>query len=89
MALGAQPGGVVRLVLTRVALLVGIGVIVGGAATLATARFVSTLLYGLQPRDPLTLGLAIVVLGTIGALAGWLPAWRASRIDPARVLRDG
>ena len=89
MALGAQPGGVVRLVLARVALLVAAGVVVGGIATLVTARFVSTLLYGLQPRDPLTIGTAILVLGTIGALAGWLPAWRASRIDPARVLRDG
>ena len=89
MALGAQPGGVVRLVLRRVALLVAAGIVVGGAATLATARFVSALLYGLQPRDPLTLVAAVLVLGTIGALAGWLPAWRASRIDPARVLRDG
>jgi predicted permease len=89
MALGAQPGGVVRLVLRRVALLVAAGVVVGGAATLATARFVSTLLYGLQPRDPVTLTGAVLVLGTIGVVAGWLPAWRASRIDPARVLRDG
>jgi ABC-type antimicrobial peptide transport system permease subunit len=47
------------------------------------------LLYGLPPRDPLTMTAAAVVLGAIGALAGGIPAWRASRIDPARVLRDG
>ncbi len=89
MALGAEPRGVIGLVLRRVALLVAAGVVVGSAATLATARFVSSLLYGLQPRDPLTLVAAALALATIGALAGWLPAWRASRIDPARVLRDG
>jgi ABC-type lipoprotein release transport system permease subunit len=50
---------------------------------------VSTLLYGLQPRDPLTLVATAVVRGGIGAMAGWLPARRASGIDPARVLRDG
>jgi len=89
MALGAEPRGVIGLVLRRVALLVLAGVVTGSAATLAAARFVSSLLYGLQPRDPLTLVAAAIVLATIGALAGWLPAWRASRIDPARVLRDG
>ncbi len=89
MALGAAPGGVVRLVLRRVAILVALGVVVGCAVSLWAARFVATLLYGLEPRDPLTLVAATAVLGTIGALAGWLPARRASRIDPARVLRDG
>jgi len=89
MALGAAPGGVVRLVLRRVAILVTLGVIVGGGISLWAARFVTTLLYGLQPRDPLTLVAAAAVLGAIGALAGWIPARRASRIDPARVLREG
>jgi ABC-type antimicrobial peptide transport system permease subunit len=45
-------------------------------------------LYGLQPRDPATLTLAAIVLASVGALAGWMPARRASRIDPARVLRE-
>jgi predicted permease len=89
MALGAAPGGVVRLVLRRVAILVGLGVIVGTAVSLWAGRFVATLLYGLEPRDPFTVVAAAAVLGTIGALAGWLPARRASRVDPARVLRDG
>ena len=66
MALGAAPGGV----------------ILGSVVSLWVARFVTTLLYGLQPRDPLTLAGAAAMLGAIGALAGWLPAWRASRHAP-------
>jgi putative ABC transport system permease protein len=89
MALGAAPVGVIRLVLGRVALLVIAGVLVGGAASLITAKYVATLLYGLEPRDPLTFAGAAVILASIGALAGWLPARRASRIDPARALREG
>jgi ABC-type antimicrobial peptide transport system permease subunit len=49
----------------------------------------SSLIYGLQPRDPSTLATAAVVLAAIGTIAGYLPARRASRIDPARVLREG
>jgi ABC-type antimicrobial peptide transport system permease subunit len=79
---------VVRLVLSRVSLLVGAGVLVGAGLSLWASRFVATLLYGLQPGDPVTFASAIVVLAGVGALAGWIPAFRASRIDPAQVLRD-
>ena len=89
MALGAAPGGVVRMVLRRVAMLVGVGVLVGAGVSVWASRFVATLLYGLEPRDPLTLVGAALVLSLIGALAGWIPARRAARIDPARVLREG
>ena len=89
LALGAAPGRVIGLVLRRVGVLVGAGVVVGGTVSWILARFVATLLYGLQPHDPLTLAGAAMILGAIGALAGWLPARRASRIDPARVLREG
>jgi ABC-type antimicrobial peptide transport system permease subunit len=88
MALGAAPGGVVRLVLSRVAVLVGGGVLAGVALSLWAARFVETLLFGMKPRDPVTLIGAASVLAAVGALAGWLPASRASRIDPAEVLRE-
>ena len=88
MALGAAPGGVVRLVLSRVTLLVAVGVAIGGGVSVWASRFVETLLYGLEPRDPVTLVGAAVILGIVGASAGWLPAYRASRIDPAEVLRD-
>ena len=88
MALGAAPDRVVRLVLSRVALLVGAGILIGAVVSLWASKFVASLLYGVQPRDPVTLIGAAAILATVSALAGWLPAWRASRIDPAEVLRE-
>lgn len=88
VALGAAPSGVIKMVLVRVAMLVGVGTIAGTAISMWAGRFVSPLLYGLEPRDPVTLGAAVVVLGAIGAMAGLIPAARASRIDPAIVLRE-
>ena len=89
MALGAEPGGVVRLVLARVGVLVAAGVFAGGLIAAWAATFVEALLFGMPPRDPATLAGAALVLATVGGLAGWMPARRASRIDPARVLREG
>jgi hypothetical protein len=92
MALGARPSGVVRMVLLRVALLVTVGVIAGGALSLWAAGYfaasLGSMLYGLELRDASTLATAAVVLGMIGACAGMIPAARAARIDPARVLRE-
>ena len=88
MALGAAPGGVVRLVLARVAWLVAIGVAIGAGVSAWASQFVASLLYGLPPRDPITLVAAALTLAAVGAAAGWLPAYRASRIDPAEALRD-
>jgi predicted permease len=88
MAVGAAPADVVRLVLTHVAVLVGAGVMIGVGASLWASKLVASLLYGLQPRDPATLVGAAVTLAVVGGVAGWLPAWRASRIDPAEVLRE-
>jgi len=68
--------------------LVAIGVIVGAATSAALMWFVASLLFGLGPHDPGTLATAALVLGAIGISAGWLPAHRASRIDPAEVLRE-
>jgi putative ABC transport system permease protein len=89
IALGAKPGGIVALVWHRAALLVTIGIAVGLGASLWLSQFVESLLFGLRPHDPITLTAAIVVLAAIGGLAAWLPARRASRIDPAVVLREG
>ena len=91
MALGAAPSGAVRLVLVRVAALVALGVGAGILIAVWAAKYLtaSSLIYGLQPRDPATLLTAALILGAIGALAGYLPARRAARIDPARVLREG
>ena len=89
MALGAPPAGVVRLVLARVGLLVGVGVAAGAGLSLWASWFVASLLYGLPPRDPATLVVSAIILTAVAALAGWLPACRASKIDPAEVLREG
>jgi predicted permease len=89
MALGASPGGVVVLVLRRVAILITVGIVAGATVSLWLSRFASPLLFGLHARDPLTITAAIIVLAATGLLAGWLPARRGSRIDPARVLREG
>jgi predicted permease len=88
MALGAAPAMVIRLVLARVSALVAAGIAVGTVLALAAARFVAALLYGLEPRDPATLVGAAIALIVVGTVAGWLPAYRASRIDPAAVLRE-
>ncbi len=88
MALGAGPAGAVRLVLGRAALLIGAGVIAGTGIALWSAQFVGSLLFGLPSRDPATLTGSAAVLVGIGLLAGWIPARRASRIDPAEVLRQ-
>jgi ABC-type antimicrobial peptide transport system permease subunit len=88
MALGAVQTTVVRLVVSRVARLVGIGVVGGTVASLWLSRFVGSLLYGLEPGDPTTLLVAVVVLAAVGMTAALLPAMRASRIDPAAVLRE-
>jgi predicted permease len=88
MALGAAPGGVIRLVLSRVTWLVAVGVVIGAGVALSALQFTAALLYGLEPYDLATLVGAIATLASVGALAGWLPAYRASRIDPAEVLRE-
>jgi predicted permease len=87
IALGAQRRDVVGLVLRETMLLVIIGVIIGLSAALGATRLIASLLYGLTPNDPLTIGLASMLLLTVAALAGYLPARRASRVDPMVALR--
>jgi predicted permease len=88
MALGAAPAAVVRLVLARVAMLVGIGAAIGSGLSLWASTFIASLLYGLEPHDPITLLGAVVTLAVVGVAAGWLPVRRASRVDPSVVLRQ-
>jgi ABC-type antimicrobial peptide transport system permease subunit len=75
-------------VLSRVAALVGAGIVVGLAVGSWASRYVATLLYGLEPGDPATLAWSAITLAFVGAIAGWLPASRASRLDPTRILSD-
>ena len=87
MALGAQRGDVLGLVMRESLWLVVIGVAVGLAIALAAGRLVQTLLFGLAPTDALSLATAVGVMGLVSALAGYLPARRASRVDPLTALR--
>jgi hypothetical protein len=89
MALGAAPRGVVRLVLGRVGWLVLTGIALGGIVSWWAAKYVgASLLFRLEARDPATLAGAGAVLLGVGAVAGWLPALRAARVNPTVVLRE-
>jgi predicted permease len=88
MALGASPGNALLLALREALTLVIIGVVLGLAASLAATRTASTLLFDVKPNDPLTILLATLFLLTIAALAVYLPARRAARVDPIVALRD-
>ena len=87
VALGAEAIDVVRLVMRETLSLVVIGLVAGLIAALATTRLIASLLYDLTPNDPLTIGLAGLLLLTVAALAGYLPARRAARVDPMVALR--
>ncbi len=89
LALGATPGALVRLVLSRTGALVGGGILLGGLVAYWASRFVSALLFGLEPTDPVTIAGAMLLLAAVAAVAGWIPARRAARIDPAEALREG
>jgi len=88
VALGAEAIDVVRLVMRETLSLVVIGLVAGLIAALATTRLIASLLYDLTPNDPLTIGLAGLLLLTVAALAGYLPARRAARVDPMMALRS-
>jgi len=88
MALGARPSTVLRLVLGQGLLLVAIGLVVGFVvAWLLAARLPADLLGGVQPRDPLTFAATSLLLGAVAMLATYIPARRATRIDPLLALR--
>ncbi len=87
MALGADRGNVVRMVLRGAFLLVGIGLALGIALALIGGHFMADQLYGVRPYDPLSIAIAIVVLSLSAALAGFIPARRAASIEPMQALR--
>ena len=87
MALGAQRRDVVAMVLREAIATVSIGAAIGLALSLAAGRVVSTQLFGITGTDPLAIGGATIILVATAALAGYLPARRASRVDPMFSLR--
>jgi len=87
MALGARRGSVVWMVLREVLNLAAVGLAISVPAALATTKFVQSFLFGMKPNDPLALTLALSTLLGAALLAGYVPAWRASQIDPMVALR--
>ncbi len=87
MALGAQTGDVLRLILRQGMLLAAIGALIGLAVGLGGGRLLKTLLYGVSAADPFTFGAVTLLLGSVTFLACWLPAHRATRVDPMIALR--
>jgi ABC-type antimicrobial peptide transport system permease subunit len=88
MALGAEPGKVVRLVLFNVAIITCVGIAVGVAAAIGTGRFINAMLFNLAASDATMIAATAVTLASAAAIAGYLPARRAARIDPMAALRQ-
>jgi predicted permease len=88
MALGAKREDVVSMILRESMILVLLGVVIGTAAALGVGRFVASLLFNLAPTDPMTIAISAALMIGVSALAGYLPARAASRVDPMVALRD-
>jgi ABC-type antimicrobial peptide transport system permease subunit len=86
-ALGAGQGALIAMILRETSWLLVAGLIAGGALSAAALRLIESRLFGLSPGDPVTFGIAIAGLAAVAALAAWLPAYRASRVDPLTALR--
>jgi predicted permease len=87
MAIGATGADVLWLIMREVVLLLGIGVAAALPAAWALTRYVRSQLYGIQPTDPVSIGASVLAIAAVAVLAGYLPAWRATRVDPMRALR--
>ena len=87
MALGARASHVVRLVTGEGMRAIGVGIVLGVAASLAMGRLVASMLYDTSPRDPIVLVAVAAMLGLVAILASVVPAWRAASTNPAIALR--
>jgi len=87
MAIGAKRADVVRMILGEAGVLTVAGLVIGIGLALGAAQAAKSLLYGLKPRDPLTLVMAVILLSAVASLASFLPAHRASKLDPLTALR--
>ncbi|PYK49882.1 MAG: hypothetical protein DME51_07305 [Verrucomicrobia bacterium] len=88
MALGANARDLLRLVVSRGLKLTAAGIVIGGIAALILTRLMGNLLYKVSPHDPLAFGSAFGVITIASLAACFLPAWRATRIDPVQALRE-
>ena len=88
MALGADQRDVIKMILREGGMLLGVGVVAGSVLALAAAATARSMLFGLRPHDPVTLGMAIALLAAVALAASYIPARRAARLDPMTALRD-
>ena len=88
LALGSRRAAVVWIVLRAIVLRLAVGLLLGLAGIFVTGRLIASILYGLGPMDPATIALASLTLVLVSLAAGYLPAFRASRLDPVAVLRE-
>ncbi len=88
IALGANRGAGIKLVLTEAVLLVATGVVIGAAAAIAAARTAASMLYGLKPGDPFVIAGGALMLSAVGLAASLIPSMRASRLEPMTALRE-
>ena len=87
MALGANASDVQRLVLMKTMRLAAVGVAAGSAVSIGVARAIASLLYETRPGEPLAYVAMVGMIGAVTLLAGFIPAWRASRVNPTVALR--
>ena len=88
MALGAQKGSILSLVLRRAVLLVALGLAIGASLAWFATRFAGSYIYGVRPHDAITFTAVTFVLASFSFLAAWLPARRAAAVDPILALRS-
>jgi ABC-type antimicrobial peptide transport system permease subunit len=88
IALGADRASVLRLIMREAGLLLIVGLAIGTGLSIAAGRAATSLLYGLQPSDPVTIMLAVALLATVAIVASGIPALRAARLNPMTALRE-
>jgi putative ABC transport system permease protein len=88
LALGAQQADVLRLVLEKGVVLAGLGIVVGVIFSASTASMMASLLYGVRPHDPALFLMVPLLLLVVAIAASYIPAWRATKVDPIVALRE-
>jgi ABC-type antimicrobial peptide transport system permease subunit len=87
LALGALPGQVRRMILRESTWLAAVGILTGTLAALLLSRLVKSMLYGIRPDDHATIACGVCILLSVALAASWIPAWRASGVQPMDALR--
>jgi putative ABC transport system permease protein len=87
LALGAQSRDVLLMIVKQGSFLIGLGIVIGLAGAFALTRLIASLLFGVTAKDPFTFGAVVVLLAVVALLACYIPAWRATKVDPMEALR--